>query len=717
MSEVKIIRGIRGRAASSQPVAVDKVEAYAKLYNNCYEFLTEEFQRLYLDIDFRIDPNMTEEQFEERDADLLRIIEENFADEVAIATSSSFAHRKISWRVYFPKLYADKKTNKEFAKRFQAKVPADVIVDQGVYGTTQKMRMIHSSKDDENRPLKLVKGKFEDTLISYIQKDCEKVELADPKKEKETAKKTADETKENVKRNSALLQYVAFLTPKRLADYSSWITLGLIFWNSKLPLETWDEVSQKADNYQSDKCAEKWKTFRDSENPAGIPKILEWIAEDTPEIYGKMYPQMKAKFEENHFKVMNPAQYIRLHTRQDGTKTIQLSADIFVSYANLFTLDNEWFVMKWTKDEHIRSYEALGFYPNPAKCPVDEYNLYNGVSVVDIEPTSPAPDISGIIHQMRCLVGHNEEYFQYFIRWVAHIFQFPEVKAGVYLVFNGSHGTGKDTFFEFLGYLLGNELYFPDARLDEDLCGRFNFISSRRLLVHCQEVSREAAKKHKDDIKKLVTRQLAVYEDKGAKKVTFQSYERYVFTTNDDVPMFLEQGERRACLFTPSAEHCKDWKYWDKLVEKTYKNPAYQRAFYDYLMSIDLTGWQIGDRPITDTYKDVAIVSSPPLARFFGDLISDGAGSSYSWTPSQLCDALNERLRYNVTRIGVGKELKPYIAAGCIRTSGGHHGPVRYALDNEKTKEYLQSKGWWFDDPRGPEEELGGDGGDSTLVG
>jgi hypothetical protein len=709
MSEVKIVRGIRGRASSSQPVAVDKVEAYAVKYNNCYEFLTEEFHRLYLDIDFRIDPNMTEEQFGERDAELLRIIEENFADEVAIATSSSFAHHKISWRVYFPKQYADKKTNKEFAKRFQSKVPADVVVDQGVYGTTQKMRMIHSSKDDENRPLKLVKGKFEDTLISYIPKGCEKVELADPKKEKETAKKCADETKDNVKRNSALLQYVAFLTPKRLADYSSWITLGLIFWNSKLPVETWDEVSQKADNYQSGKCAEKWKTFRDSENPAGIPKILEWIAEDTPEIYGKMYPQMKSKFEEEHFKVMNPAQYVRLHTRQDGTKTIQLGAELLLQYANLHTLEGDLFITKWTKDETIRCYEALGFYPKDNLCPPDEYNLFGGVKVLDIDPSSPAPDISGVLHQMRCLVGHNEEHFQYFVRWVAHIFQFPEVKAGVYLVFNGSHGTGKDTFGEFLGSILGNELYFANARLEEDLCGKFNFISSRRLLVHCQEVSRESAKKYKDDIKRLVTQKEAVYEDKGAKKVAFKSFERYIFTTNDDVPMFLEQGERRACIFTPSGEHCKDWKYWDKLIGD-YENPAIQRAFYDYLMSIDLTGWKIGDRPITDTYKDVAIVSAPPLARFFGDLIADGGGTSYCWTPTQLCEALNERLRYNVTRIGVGKEIKPYILHRCIQTSGGHHGPVRYALDNEKTKEYLQSKGWWFEDPRGPEDtERGGD--------
>jgi len=713
MADVKIIRGIRGRAASSQPIAVEKVEAYAKLYNNCYEFLTEDFHRLYLDIDFRTDPNMTEEAFAERDAGLLRIIEENFADEVAIATSSSFAHHKISWRVYFPKQYADKKTNKEFAKRFQSKVPADVVVDQGVYGTTQKMRMIYSSKDDENRPLKLVKGEFEDTLISYIPKGCEKIELTDPKKEKETEKIQKETAKDNIKRNSALLQYVAFLTPKRLADYSSWITLGLIFWNSKLPVETWDEVSQKADNYQTGKCQEKWKTFHESENPAGIPKILEWIAEDTPEIYGKMYPQMKAKFEETHFKVMNPAQYVRLHTRQDGTKTIQLGAELAMQYANLHTLEGENFINKWTKDETIRCYEALGFYPNPSKCPADEFNLYGGFDVADVEPITPPPDISRILHQIHCLVAHNEEHYQYLIRWIAHLFQFPEVKALIYLIFNGPQGTGKDSFWEFVGSLMGAELYLPNARIEDDVCGRFNFISSRRLLIQCQEVSRDVAKKYKDKIKSLVTQTRGIYEDKGVKQVTFNSYERYVFTTNEDVPMFIEQGERRSCIFTPSAEHCRDTNYWDTLIAD-YRNPAIQRAFYDYLMAIDLTGWDITKRPITDTYRDVAIVSAPALARFFGDLLAESVNCIYSWSPTQLCDALNERLRYTVTRIGVGKEIKPYIAAGCIRTSGGHHGPVRYILDNEKVKAYLQSKGWWYEDPRGVETEDIGSGGDGT---
>jgi len=703
---------------------MEKVEEYLTKYTDCYEVLNPEFNRVYLDIDYHTDPTWSDEVFAEKDTSVYDKVIELFGERVAIAKSSSYIHHKISWRVFFIDEFADKKTNKLFAKKIQNEFPNEVKVDPNVYGTNQKIRMLNSSKDGENRPLKLVKGNIKDTIISYVPDSCVRMPFEDPKetiarereekkKQKEEEKKQKDDDKkrtlnekETLKRNAELMTYVEYLTLKRLADYDSWIKLGMILWSSGIPLATWDEISQRANNYESGACEEKWATFRTSETTIGMPTILAWIEEDTPEIFNKMYPQMKAKFEENHFKVMNPAQYVRLHTREDKTKTIQLCAEIGTQYANVFTLNNELFVGKWMKDETIRCYETIGFYPNPSKTPADEFNLYNGFSVVDIEPSTPAPDISRILHQIRCLVAHNEEHFNYLIRWIAHLFQFPEIKALVYLTFNGPNGTGKDSFWEFVGALMGDELYLPNARLEDDICGRFNFISSRRILIQVQEVSREAAKKYKDTIKRIVTQTKGIYEDKGVKQVKLNSYERYVFTTNDDVPMFIEQGERRPCIFTPSAVHCGDTKYWNTLFAD-YENPAVQRAFYDYLMKIDLTGWDIKNRPITDTYRDAAIVSAPPLARFFGDCLAEHMTGRHSWSPTELCDVLNERLRYTVTRIGVGKEIKPYITAGCVRTSGGHHGPVRYILENEKVKEYLKNKGWWYEDPRqaGGEEE------------
>lgn len=712
---ISIARGLRQSFKNAQLVEMEKVEEYLTKYADCYEVLKPEYNRIYLDIDYHTDPLWTNEVFNERDISVGDKIIELFGDRVAIAKSSSFIHRKISWRVYFRNEFADKKTNKLFAKQIQKEFPDEIKVDQGVYGTNQKIRMLNSSKDGENRPLKLVVGDMQDTIISHVPEGCVLMPFEDPKetiarereekkKQKEDEKKRTLNEKETLKRNAELMNYIEYLTPKRLADYDSWIKLGMILWSSGITLSTWDEISQRANNYETGACEKKWTTFTSSETPIGMPTILAWIEEDSPEIYNKMYPQMKATFEKNHFKVMNPAQYVRLHTRDDGTKTIQLCAEIGTQYANMFTLANELFVSKWQKDETIRCYETVGFYPNPSKCPVDEFNLYNGFAVADIEPQEPAPDISRILHQIHCLVAHNEEHYNYLIRYIAHMFQFPEIKALVYLTFNGANGTGKDSFWEFVGMLLGDELYLPNARLEDDICGRFNFISSRRILIQCQEVSREAAKKYKDTIKRIVTQTKGIYEDKGVKQVKLNSYERYVFTTNDEVPMFVDQGERRPCIFTPSGEHCGDTKYWNTLFAD-YQNPAVQRAFYDYLMKIDLTGWDITNRPITDTYRDAAIVSAPPLARFFGDCLADHIEARFSWSPTELCEALNERLRYTVTRIGVGKEIKPYILAGCVRTSGGHHGPVRYILENEKVKEYLKQKGWWYEDPRQAEED------------
>lgn len=713
---INIARGLCCSFKNARSIEKD-VESYAKQFNNCYEVLND-CNRVFLDIDKHVDPLMPQENY---DIENNTLKEHIFAlyknDKIAVATASSFAHRKISYHVHFVERYCDKQTNKAFAKQEQPKFE-NATVDSGVYGANQKIRMVYSSKDGENRPMTLILGTFADTLISHIPEGCVRLVVADPKevakKEREQTKKEREEQREQTKkereqkteqikqeresekRNAELMQYIQHLTTERLADYQSWITLGLILKHSGISVDEWDCISQKAENYTRGKCQEKWETFTSSDCEAGIPTILGWIEEDSPEIFGKMYPQMKIEFEKMHFKIMNPPQYVRLHVNEDRTKTIQFNCDIALSYANLFTLDKKLFISQWTRDENIRCYESINFYPNPEKCPKDQYNTYNGFDVCNIEPT--AADISKIIHQIRCLVAHNEEHFQYLIRFIAHIFQCPDKKALIYLVFNGVQGTGKDSFWEFIGKLLGRELFLANARVEEDLCGRFNLISSRRLLIQCQEVSREVAKKYKDKIKSLITQDIGMYEDKGIKQVSMKSYERYIFTTNDDIPMFLEHGERRSCIFTPSEENKPDTQYWDEL-GACYENAAIQRAFYDYLMGIDLKGWDIRKRPITDTYKEVAIVSSPPLAKFFGECIADGDGVEYSWTPATLCDILNTRLRQTtVSRISIGRELMPYIKSGCIKIPKSHKVAMKYTLDNVAVKAYLQMKGWWYDE-------------------
>jgi hypothetical protein len=715
---VLVARGLKASCNNAQPIELGKVEAYAKQYNNCYELLKNEFNRVFFDIDYSADPLWSQDEFDVKDKEVFDIINNTF-DKPTIATSSSYDFKKISWRVFLPDQYTSKKGNQIFAKNIQQKFPEGITIDTSVYGNNRKMRMIYSSKDGENRPLVLKQGSFIDTIISYIPTECKKIEVVSEKvKEKEAKKEELEQTKHQkvkekqtieeqkalIKQNNTLLNRIGYLTSKRLADYQSWIELGLILWNAKLTVEVWDEISQRASNYEVGACEKKWKTFKDAEKKAGLTTILEWIKEDTPEIYGKIYDQLKERFEENHFKVMNPPQFVRQHTSNDKTKTIQFisGGDLNTMYANLYSLNEEPFISRWIHDETIRCYEALGFYPNPSKCPKDKFNLFNGFAIENIEPSSNPVSIDRIITQMKCLVGNNNEYYEYLIRYIAHMFQFPDIKARIALIFNGGQGTGKDTFWDFIGSLMGKELYYSTGRAEDDVFGRFNINMSRRILVKLEETNRDVLKKNKERLKTNITQTEGVYEDKGVRSMTMNSVERYVLTTNEDTPTFLEDGERRMCLFTPSSDHCGDTEYFDALCAD-YDNPEIKRAFFDYLMKIDLTNWNILKRPITDTYKETKLSSAPPLARFFGDCVASNHDITYSWSPTRLCEILNEKSKFVFYRNTLGKYIKPFIDYGAVITPVNHHQGTNYQLVPEKVKEYLTIKGWWYEDPKAPE--------------
>jgi hypothetical protein len=87
-----------------------------------------------------------------------------------LATSSKYEDRIISFRLVLPKVKTSKKSNKAFAEKMQKeiKLPDGVKVDAVPYGENQKIRMVGSSKDGEDRPFVIVHGDPEDMLISYV---------------------------------------------------------------------------------------------------------------------------------------------------------------------------------------------------------------------------------------------------------------------------------------------------------------------------------------------------------------------------------------------------------------------------------------------------------------------------------------------------------------------------------------------------------------------
>ena len=108
--------------------------------------------------------------------------------------SSSFKYNKISWRFVIKGWKGTKNAIKQFMidtnPRFEEQqrllgVLHPVSLDLSIYDKNRKMRMLFSSKDGEDRPLTLVEGQPEDTLITYIPTDVVHQELPEPAETKD----------------------------------------------------------------------------------------------------------------------------------------------------------------------------------------------------------------------------------------------------------------------------------------------------------------------------------------------------------------------------------------------------------------------------------------------------------------------------------------------------------------------------------------------------
>ncbi len=407
------------------------------------------------------------------------------------------------------------------------------------------------------------------------------------------------------------------------------------------------------------------------------------------------YPILKQEFELTHFKLMNPAVYCR-YTNDDlqFLKKKELT-DLYLNK------DGGTFIINWIQDPNIRCYEGLGFYPNPDLCPNNCFNLFKGFDVTKIEPVET--NIQRILDQVKYLANNDMVCYEYILNFIADIFQNPERKSRVCLVFNGTEGTGKDSFWDFVGDMIG-ACYMTTGRAEEDIFGRFNYGASQRVLIKCEETKLEVLRKNKETLKTIITCTTGKYERKGRDTISLNSCERYVLTTNDDIPVIIGSSDRRFVIMTPSLEKVGNRDYFTALTED-YGNPDIQRAFYDFLMKRDLSKVNLTDRPMTEAYEQTKQASAPFHAKFFQRFImQDSYANVMSFKCNELISKMNKYTTFETSLSSFGIAIKPYITAGAIKKTLPR-GTVKYTIDKELVKAFLKQKGWWVDFESGAEDE------------
>jgi hypothetical protein len=405
----------------------------------------------------------------------------------------------------------------------------------------------------------------------------------------------------------------------------------------------------------------------------------------------EQYKQMKAKVEASYFKLMHPACFARV--TEDGCKLLS-GNDLHHQLQNLPSIGDSNFLGMWLHDETIRTYEKLAFAPKltvPETC----YNLWAGF---DVQP-KPGADISIVSELLGLISGHDAATAAYIEKWVAHIIQRPSQKTKTCLVVQGKQGVGKDTYFDFIGKLMGKRSFYNTSAPETDVFARFNDGMESCLLVKFEEADFQTNKANASKLKSIITCETVNVETKGVPRVTLDDYRNFVMTTNQEVPVLLEDQERRFVLVKASDARKGDFAFWNKLHAELAK-PEVREAYMHHLLSLDLSGFcPFRDRHITEYYKETAQVFVPYHARFLQRLVEETSDTDIKMTARELFNQVKDytQAKYELTETKFGRDMKNYLEANVLARLRSTSGNVYHIPHTGNLREFMIDRGWWVD--------------------
>lgn len=279
------------------------------------------------------------------------------------------------------------------------------------------------------------------------------------------------------------------------------------------------------------------------------------------------YITYRNEFEKDYFKLMTPVRYVRIVQDKKGKIIYFYNEKDFLT----LTRDEEGmptFLVKsgmcpipmkfnqlWLDDEKKRKYSRLKFdpleVPDAEGCKKKEmdYNCFAGFTNKDLNVKSMSSEdfaetAFGKLFKHLFVEEIVEEYIKC---WFSHILKNPNVKTKVAVVlYSKTHGTGKNTFVDYLIKILGS-LLCAQVECIDDITKNFNAHLCNKLLIYGDEINANA-KRVSDRLKQVITRPTQNLEKKNIDAVEVDDFTNWIFTTNNENCFKIEEGDRRMLM-------------------------------------------------------------------------------------------------------------------------------------------------------------------------
>ena len=339
------------------------------------------------------------------------------------------------------------------------------------------------------------------------------------------------------------------------------------------------------------------------------------------------YALVKERFEQYNFKFAQLVSFGRFK-RGSSIPTFNTEAAMKTTYRDWHSVDDKDsnFITLWMNDVKKRTYETADFAPPPCTVPPYLFNTFYGFAASHLT-CAPSADMSVIVDFVDMLGGRDVACTKYLLDWMAALVQRPAVKSdATTIMLFGEQGVGKSMLVDFLGQkIIGNAYYKCPQNYADTVFGRFADAMENTVLLFMDEC--RGLQKYNEKLKGLVTGEEITIERKGLMPVTGRNAAHFMFASNNEYVLKIENTDRRHGIMHASSDKIGNKSYF-AMVKAWMDAPTNQRGFYDFLMTRDISDVNfVSARPATKMYVNAKLDSLPLLTKWLIERVKDAVAA------------------------------------------------------------------------------------------
>lgn len=293
----------------------------------------------------------------------------------------------------------------------------------------------------------------------------------------------------------------------------------------------------------------------------------------------------------------------------------------------------------WVEDEGKRVYDRFVYQPYNAMSddptPSNEYNTWKPYQRPILNKIITEEEVSwfnklleeSLVNYKNLEVPDDEckKEADWLKKWMARFIQFPDENMGVYPVFFGKQGGGKDTLALIIGKLIGEERVLQTSNIEDVIGEGFNSALEGKQFILLNESGSMDILKLNNHIKAHVTAEELMLRRKYQPDKTIKNYTNLAFASNDIFPM--PEDCRRSIGF-----ETKNWRGAEKSKSPAFFNELYScmkdenklNMLWTYLNQRDVTNWDARSNLFeTHFSKQVKQNNTPDWVKFSWHLVDN----------------------------------------------------------------------------------------------